>query len=480
MSLTTRLLVYFQAALAAVLVVFSVSLYVAARWYVRDQTDERLTAAASALVASVDIEEDSVEWEPADRDLAVGHGPLGGTVYWFVTDYKGRPVGHSPQPGTDDFMAAVGPDADPDRRPHGWLVTRRLVHPPGAAGPQLTRERTAEEIDKSEYPALVFTIGVQTGPVRSALRTLAVGLAVVSAALWLAGLAGGRWVCRRALRPVTAMADAVRAMRAEDDAPGLPPPGVSGELDDLHAAIIGLLGRLQEALARERRFTAEASHQLRTPIGTILGQVEVARRKPRTSEEYELVLDVVRRQASHLTQTVESLLFRARTAADAGLPTLERIDLTTWIPGLLDSLADSVRQDDVAFDAGPGEPVEVEAHPPLLRELVRNLLDNALKYSPPGTPVTIRLGHDADHPTLAVEDRGPGIPSADLPRLFEPFFRSSDIRRGVPGAGLGLTVAARIAAAFGGRIEVASRQGKETRFTVILPPPSFTRGPVME
>jgi signal transduction histidine kinase len=464
-SLTTRLMLYFQAALAAVLLAFSASLFLAARWYVHGQTDERLGAAAGALVASVDIEEDTVEWEPADRHLAVGPGPLGGTVYWFITDIHGRPVDQSPQPGTADLVAAVRSG----RSPGDWNITRRLVHPPGAGGTRLTRERTAEEIEKGEYPALVFVVGVRTAPVRAALNTLAAGLVGVSAVVWLAGLFAGRWVCRRALRPVTAMAEAARTMRADADA-RLPTPGVSGELDDLHTAITGLLDRLRVTIGRERRFTAEASHQLRTPLGTILGQVEVALRKPRPAEEYERVLAVVRRQAAHLTHAVEALLFLARTEAEAGPPALERIDLAGWVPGFLDSLADHPRHADVALDVGPGEAVEVEAHPPLLRELVRNLVDNALKYSPPDTPVTIRLGRVAGRPALAVEDCGPGIPAADLPHLFEPFFRSSEVRRGAPGAGLGLTVAARIATAFGGRIEAASRPGEGTRFTVTFPP----------
>jgi signal transduction histidine kinase len=474
-SLTNRLLLYFQATLAVVLVAFSASLFLAARWYVHDQTDERLSAAAGALVASVDIEEDNVEWEPEDRDLAVGPGPLGGTVYWFITDFNGRPVDQSPQPGTADLVAATGTEAGHGLTPGGWITTRRLVHPPGVVGPQLTRERTAEEVEKAEYPALVFVVGVRAAPVHTALNTLAVGLVGGSAVVWLAGLVAGRWVCRRALRPVTAMAEAARTMRADNAEARLPPPGVSGELDDLHTAITDLLGRLRDTIGRERRFTAEASHQLRTPLGTILGQVEVALRKPRSREEYERVLAVVRRQAAHLTQTVEALLFLARTEAEAGPPVLERIDLAGWVPGFLDSLADHPRHADLALDVGPGKAVEVEAHPPLLRELVRNLVDNALKYSPPDTPVTIRLGRVAGRPTLAVEDRGPGIPAADLPHLFEPFFRSSDVRRGAPGAGLGLTVAARIATAFGGRIEAASRPGEGTRFTVAFPPPAGQR-----
>lgn len=467
MSLTTRLLVFSQAALAVVLLVFCTALYAASRWYVHRQAAEAADRAAATLVASVDIEADAVDWEPSDRDVSLGPGPLGGAVYWYVTDARGNRVDCSPAPGTAELVAAAGTgtEAAPIG---GWVVTRRLVHPPGAAGARLTRDRTGEEIEKGEYPALVFTVGVPAEPLHYALSALAAGLAGVSLAVWLAALGVGRWVCRRALRPVTAMATAARAMRAESADSRLPPPGARGELEDLHAAISGLLDRLREALGRERRFTAEASHQLRTPLGTILGQVEVALRRPRSPDEYERVLGVVRRQATELTRSVEALLFLARSSADAPPPPAEPVDLRAWLPGYIESLAAHARRDDIAFQPGAGTPAVVEAHPPLLRELVGNLVDNALKYSPPGTPVVIRTGAEGGAVTLTVDDRGPGIPPADLPHVFEPFFRAGAVT-GTPGTGLGLAVAARVAAAFGGRLTAANRPDGGARFTVSLP-----------
>ncbi len=470
MSLTTRLLFFLLATLAAILLVFSISLYGAARWYVSRETEERTNTAAATLVAAVDIEPDSVDWEPSDRNVEIGPGPLGGTVFWFITDAQGHPVDHSPQPGTDDLLAAVGSQSGPEPFAEGWYLVRRLVHPPGKSGSELTRDRTEEEVEKLEYPALVFTVGVRTQPLQSALNNLAAGLAVVSLVIWLAALAVGRGVVRRALRPVAEMAAAARTMRAEDGAIDLPPPGTRGELDDLHNAVNGLIDRLRSALERERRFTAEASHQLRTPLGAILGQVEVALRRPRTREEYEKVLATVRRQSSHMARTVEALLFLARTESDAQPPSLETIDLREWLGEFVGQLGQHPRRSDLSFGSAEGSALWVKAHPPLLRELVWNLVDNAFKYSPPGTPVDLRVAREGERVHLAVEDRGSGIPPADLPHLFEPFFRSSGSGAGsAPGAGLGLSVAARIAAAFGARLEAQNREGGGARFAISFP-----------
>jgi signal transduction histidine kinase len=473
MSLTTRLLLFALAALAVVLIGFSITLYALASGYIHWQAQERVALASNTLVASVDIEPDSVEWEPSDRDVKLGTGPLGEPVHWFITDASGRPVDHSPQPGTEDLMAEVR--GDPLRAtPTGshWLVVRRLVHPPGKAGEQLIRERTPEEIVKGEHPALIFTVGMRLDRADRALWMLAAGLACLSAVVWLVGVAAGRRVCRWALHPLTEMANAARCMSVKDFAGRLKPPGVSGELDDLHAAINGVLDRLQEVFERERRFTSEASHQLRTPLATILGQIEVAIRRPRTPEEYERTLKVIHRQAAHLAKTVEGLMFLARATA-RGSPALGRIDLAVSMSELLESLAQHPRHPDLilTIDPAPGGPIWVDAHPALLRELAHNLVDNALKYSPPGTPVTVRLFPESGGATLVVEDHGTGVPADDLPHLFEPFFRSS-AARGVSGSGLGLAVAARIVVAFGARIEAVSQPGEGTRITVSFPRPA--------
>jgi signal transduction histidine kinase len=120
------------------------------------------------------------------------------------------------------------------------------------------------------------------------------------------------------------------------------------------------------------------------------------------------------------------------------------------------------------FRPEAGAILQARAHPPLLGELVGNLIDNALKYSPPGTPVVVRAGTEERSVVLSVEDRGPGIPPADLPHVFEPFFRSPTATA-VPGSGLGLAVAGRVAAAFGGRVAADNRPDGGSRFTVTLP-----------
>src|SRR5207248_10102086 len=153
----------------------------------------------------------------------------------------------------------------------------------------------------------------------------------------------GRALCRRALAPVTRMAGAARIMSAADLDQRLPAPGSRDELEDLRRAFNGLLGRLQEAFERQRRFTGDASHQLRTPLTVMLGQIEVALRRDRPAGEYRDALHVAHGQAVRLRQIVEMLLFLARADAEARLRHLERVELAGWLAGHLEQCSAHAR-----------------------------------------------------------------------------------------------------------------------------------------
>jgi heavy metal sensor kinase len=464
-TLTARLSAFFLAALAVVLAGFSAALYLLADHHLHGRLDDRLDAAARAVAVAAEVDPDGVEWEGDKKPPALGPG--GDEVRWAVTADDGRVVARSPQPGAGELLAAADPVLRTTRRlprtvehhEDEWRVTRvRVAVPDPAAAP----------VAPGKYPAVTVTTAVPRGPVRATLHALAAALAGLSVGVLGVGLVAGRWVCRRALRPVTRMADAARTMTAADLDHRLPVTATGDELADLGRAFNALLDRVREAFERQRNFTAEASHQLRTPLAAVLGQVDVALRRDRDGEEYKRVLGAVRGQADRLGKVVEALLFLARADAEAGLPARERVDLGAWVPEHVRAAwAGHPRADDVRVDAAPAS---AAVHPVLLGELVDVLVDNALKYSPPGTPVAVRVASTAGGTEVSVEDAGAGLNGEDAARVFEPFVRSADARRrGIDGLGLGLAVAKRIAAAHGGTLGVASTPGRGSRFTLHLP-----------
>jgi heavy metal sensor kinase len=480
MTLTTRLSVFFLGALAFVLVGFSVSLYLLAHLYLHRQVDERLESALNTLTAAAEIRPDGVEWEPHERQLSLGREETANALAWMVRDDQGYPLPHSPVLVADDFLHRCSPDlvsGAPGQQVvsyegRRWLVAQRRVDTSAAAArPEaFWPEPPDQNGNEQKYPALVFSAAVSLEPVSAQLRTLAAVLSGLSLGVWLVAVVLGRRLCRRALLPLTSMAEAARGMSAANLDQRLPAPRTQDELADLGQAFNELLARLQESFERQRRFTGDASHQLRTPLAAMLGQVEVALRRVRSTPEYRDILDRVHEQAVGLRRIVEMLLFLARADAESRAPQLEPVNLSAWLDQCRSRWSTHPRAKDLRMECSAGEMLFVQAQPALLDQLVDNLLENACKYSPDDSPITLRLKRQGDSVLVSVEDAGWGIAPDDLLHVFEPFYRSAAARkRGIGGVGLGLAVARRIAVALGGSLDVESTVNEGSRFTLRLP-----------
>ena len=483
MSLTNRLSLFFLAALAVVLCGFSVILYALAHRHLNAQADHRLDATLHTLVAAIEVHPGDVEWEPLERKVTLGDDPAPDQVRWTIHDPAGRLI---------DCSRNLDRGASELPTDRGWRVLARRVR----AGrfdtePLDGRERPFEGGLGDAFPAgqapgslslpadrtfhgdaLVLTLAVAEEPVRATLAELAGALAAVSGLIWLTAAVWGRWLCRQALRPITRMAASARTLRRDADPGQFLDVAESGdELEDLGRAFNDLLTGLRESLDRQQRFTGDASHQLRTPLTALLTSVEVALKRERSPAEYQRVLDVVRRRGQQIWQIIESLLFLARAEA-APLPDPEAVNLVEWCRTWLDGWADHPRAADIGFRPG-ADPAPVRTHPALLGQILDNLLDNACKYSDPGSPVTVAVTAEAGTGEVAVTvtDRGCGIAAEELARVFEPFYRAgSALWLGKPGVGLGLAVVRRLAALLGGRVDAGSEPGKGSWFRLSLPP----------
>lgn len=475
MRLGTRLVVSYVAAMAVVLVGFSVALYALADKHLHRQVDERLEGAVHTLVAAAEVGPEGVEWEPQERNLTFGRRTLEGQFAWRVGDLDGTRVDGSATGEIDRLLARLGTRVAPargvasivDEAGNHWRAMSR----------HLTRPVSSDEETRNARPlpgrhaALVLGAATSLEGVRATLRNLALALGGLSLAIWTLALVTGWQLCRMALRPLSEMAEAAHAIGGDEPGRRLPAPVTDDELGELGRSFNGLLDRLGESLERQQRFTGDASHQLRTPLTALQGHVDLALRQDRSPEEYRRVLGLVQSKTRHVRQIVEGLLFLSRADAESRRPALEEVALDSWIRDHLDAWPDPRRADVLYEPELTGvESCRALAHAPLLGELFGNLLDNAAKYSPRATPIRVRLSRRDGEIFLSVTDQGPGIDRVDLPRLFDPFFRTEAARtRGSQGVGLGLSVAARIAAVFGGRITVESTPGLGATFTIHLP-----------
>ncbi len=468
MSLVTRVSVAFLVALALALGGFSACLYYLAGLRLRLALDQ-------ALEATLDVFPDRAEIES-------------GRVTWAIYDEMGRRIESAPGAGRPMILdgRALGPlavdvpttIAGPDglrwrvlarpigggRRRRGPPEARDAEHRPRPPGRD-EREGTAPVRERQPR---VLAAWASLEPVESEIRSLAATLPLLSLVLWALAAGIGRHFGRRALAPLTLMAESARTMPFDDCR--LPSPGTRDELEDFARSFNGLLDRLHVALERQKQFTGQALHQLRTPLAALIAAIEVARRRSRTVEEHERVLDGLHDDAVRLWRVVEALLFLARAEAEARLPDLERLDLSAWAADQLRAWTGHERAADLSFEERDGNPLWTRAHRPLLGQLLDNLIENACKYSGPGTPIIIRAWCEPGAVALAVEDRGCGIPPEELLRVFEPFYRAESARQlGHAGVGLGLAVARRIAVTHGGTITANSVPGRGCRFVVRLP-----------
>ncbi len=456
--------------LAVVLLGFSTVLYWLADQYLHRQSQERLDSVLRTLSAAFDIGTEGVEWEPAARHINLETPAYTDPVVWIIGDHRGDVVDQSKAAGTDQFLDQVSPSLLPSNhdvvyRQGTWNIGQRWVK---GIGEKANAIDMTEEGDK--YPMLSITAGVSLVPVHTTLRRLGVCLAGLSLAIWITALFLGRFICRRALLPLRKMAAIASEMQTSDLTGRLPVLTSRDELEDLGRAFNSLLDRVQQTFERQSRFTGDASHQLRTPLTAILGQIDVALRKERTNEEYQRVLSTVQSKAHRLSRIVESLLFLARADSDAPEPRLEQLDFGSWLPTYFESWKDHERANDITLENHCSGTCMITVEPELFRELLDILLDNACKYSPPGTAIQVRLESSDSHVAIHVVDNGYGIAESDLPNLFVPFVRSDESRlKGIEGIGLGLSIAKRLTAVFKGELTVTSRKNVETCFTVKLP-----------
>jgi heavy metal sensor kinase len=279
---------------------------------------------------------------------------------------------------------------------------------------------------------------------------------------------GSLFLSRQALRPVAESIRTAKRLDPKNLSERLPQTGAGDELDELAGTINALLDRLAAYHAQVIRFTADASHELRSPLGAMRAAVEVALQRPRCIEEYRDVLASLGEQCERLTSLVNGLLLLARADAGEVLVRREAVDLSALAEEAAEMYEPLGEERGTAFrwECPPGVLVLGDAQ--RLRQLVTNLVDNAMKFTPAGGSVTLQVQQVGREAVLTVADTGVGIASEHLPHIFERFYQA-DPARSSSGSGLGLGICRWIVEAHGGAITAASNDGVGTTFTVRIP-----------
>jgi heavy metal sensor kinase len=295
------------------------------------------------------------------------------------------------------------------------------------------------------------------------------------AALLLAGATG--WaVARRGLSPVDRMVAEAETIHAGDLQRRLPVPETADELARLGYTLNAMLTRLSQAIERERAFTADASHELRTPLAILRAEVELARNRTRDPRQRDALASALE-EADRLAGLIDDLLVLARADADR-LDHHGRVDLGDLAAIVVSRFAVLARQRAVRITVSGAAVIYGDARG--LERVLANLIDNALRHTPPGGQINISIRPAHGGADVVVTDTGPGVGPDLLDRLFDRFTRADPARgRASGGAGLGLSIVAAVVAAHGGNVAAGNRNGSGLEVTIHLPGPTASQEPAV-
>ena len=458
-SITFRLAAWCAGISLLVCLGFGLYTYLGLSYYLRrSQTDtlqKRAHQVAAILVAHVERDGDAVTIDLLKTSYAPEHNdrfirirrPDGSTLY-----ASGPPSDRSFDPAAVPFLPLPVNQSDSgNARALGNLL---LVQ----TSAQTTAGRYVIDCGASKLPGERVLSGF--------LAVLGVGLPLMVGV----AITGGAVLVRRALHPVREITDAAREITSYNLGRRLPVARTDDELQGLSVVLNQMIGRLDEAFQHSRRFTADASHELRTPLTIMRVELESITQEtdldPATREKVASVLE----ETERLAKTVQGLFAITRLEAGEALMDVTRFDLSELVQSTAEQMALLADEKRLVVDTVACVPVEVAGDRFRLKQVIVNLLDNAIKYSPAGAGITLSTGTDAGQATLEVADRGPGIPEEALPQVFDRFFRADAVRtHSENSAGLGLSIVRSICLAHGGSVEAANRPQGGCCLTVRLP-----------
>lgn len=462
-SIRFRLTVWYAALLGGLLVVFGATLYFGLagylEWSLKDSLENQAQQIAVSHLADVGLTgEDYVIGEINEH-----YAPEINARFVRVTRGDGSVLYVSGVPEDNSFdPSGLSAPMLTDDKAH-----TREVHLPDGKGDLLLYTMPFTARDGSRY---TIETGASFDAIESVLRGLLFTLALGMPVMIALSIAGGYLVMRRALEPVDALTRTAERITSSNLGERLPVVNTGDELERLSIALNNMVERLDAAFTHIRRFSADASHELRTPLTVLRGELEELAQQSKVLEESRERIGSALEETERLSRIVESLLVISRLDAGEARMEKKRFDFGELTAATIEQMRLLADDKGISLVSDVENGVEVEGDPARLKQIVVNLLDNAIKYTPPDGKVEAKVRRNGRSAILEVKDTGIGIPAEALPHVFKRFYRVDKARsRAVGGTGLGLAIVKSICAAHGGDVTVESQEGRGSLFQVKLP-----------
>ena len=454
LAIRWRLTLWQAALLALALALLSGSLYVGLRRALYDSLDNTLRGHAALILSAVEIQ----QGEPSLGGASLT-SPREGEQFIRLTDRAGRVIvdtsGSMDQRPLDQAGLQLALVGQTDLR---WITAdgerMRVLSAPVLAGGVIVG---------------AFQVGLFASDVTDTLRTTLGLMAVLDPVVLLVAAGSGAWLARRALNPLERIAALAEEIEAHDLTMRIDLELPDDEVGRVARTFNAMLERIELAFQRQRQFTADASHELRTPLALLQSQIELARAAPRNPVEDTLVLASLAEDVERMARISNALL--ALALGDARRIHIERdaVDLAALLALVAEQYAAPAEAAGITLVVD-SQPARIWADEDKLIQVLTNVLDNALRYTPPGRRILLGCCIEGQLARIWVTDEGSGIAPEHLPRLFDRFYRAEPGRsRAHGGVGIGLSICKLLIEAHGGGIQIESAPGVGTTVTVTLP-----------
>jgi two-component system OmpR family sensor kinase len=454
-----RLTMAFAAVLLVAIVVADVALYVALS---RTET----SAAADVLISQAHTIASGIE--DVNGQVRFGSGDLptettqGVAVDAAIVASSGSIIATTTQALSPATLAQIAADASRLSTPASPFLTRdshgvsRLVY--------------AESLQTGQGSTAVLVVSRSIGELEAALGQTILFIAILSVLIIVAGTLLAHRLAGGILSPVRTIASTARSLSQHDLHRRVQVEVTPDELGELVETFNGMLARLESSFESLRRFTADASHELRSPLTVMRSEIEGTLARPRSSVQYQEVLRGLEAEVEHMARTVDQLLMLARADAGALTPASRNLDVADFLHETAARWRPLATPRRVQIEVNAPDSGTVSADPDLLRRLIDNLIDNAIRHAPSDSAVRLTGTETAGGWQIDVHDDGPGIPASARATLFERFVRLDGARaRESGGAGLGLALSRAIAQAHGASLQLVEPNGAGATFRLSLP-----------
>ena len=449
-----RLTAWYFAVLTVVLSVFGFGAYLEMRHSIHQTVDEELKIRADSIRQMIQQTIQAGEQDKLQDELREHTELRAGGALLQVSDERG------------DWLFRSQAMSDYEV-PNSMKVSARAID---FVSKDVPLRVWTKEVTAGSHTYLI-QVALEMDDFYESLNHFALLLLISIPSLLLCAVAAGYWISTRALSPVDLITQTARTISAQNLSSRLVVPDTGDELQRLSETLNGMLDRLETAFKKITQFTADASHELRTPVAVMRTRAELSLRKARSADEYRGVIAEVLADLEKTSSLIEQLMFLAR--ADSGAETIR------FIPtNVTEVLREACRQGSALAEAKqivfqeriPGDSMWIQGEASSLRRLFLILFDNAVKYTPANGEVAVSLERNDGYAVAEVRDTGIGIAETDLPNVFERFYRADKARtRESGGVGLGLSIGRWIAQVHAGTIEVHSSTGHGSIFQIRLP-----------